>query len=257
MKTKLHILTDAKARELRAAAKSDPTLAAYRSGPSFTFTDAEMLASQMMVESTPPELDGRKHKQILAETEFENARRVYEYVGPIEEAGARDPRLWVALAHTVFHEYCRQRWRPPGDNIEKWRSAVCDHWFVEGGLAALRRHAIARLWWAAHLTRQPTEQEAHLAAARTADEWHYTRLLLANQDVFQGLVERKFGSDRGILLAALAVIGKDRAGRATSPFATALTKEINLTCSYRELGVLPFADLVLLLEEAAVRVEAR
>lgn len=132
------------------------------------------------------------------------------------------------------------------------------HWFVKGGgLGALRRNAIARLWWAAHLTYAPWTRDDRFASAKQDDPWYYTRILLANQDIYLGLIERSFGSDRGIMLGALKVIGSDAKRRATSPFAKALTKEINLICSYRELGAMPFENMVSLIEETARRVESR
>ena len=79
---------------------------------------------------------------------------------------------------------------------------MLDHWFISGkGLAALRRNAVARLWWAAHLTCAPWESDPKLAPFKNADRYFYTKVLLRSQQVFQDTIERDFGRDPELLRA--------------------------------------------------------
>ena len=144
---------------------------------------------------------------------------------------ARDTRLWAYLTHVTFPEYTRSRWPIPGE-IQKARRSIADHWFVKGrGLASLRRNAIARLWWAARLTHKPWEM-AGFEIFEQSDPYTYLRVLFSNQDVYQGLLERSYGSSRAIMMPVLEVIRRRGIG-VSSKFVTELTREVNLMCASR------------------------
>ena len=191
----------------------------------------------------------------LLQLELDNAIAVYEWLEALTDVQARDPRLWVYLTHVVFPDYCRTRWPIPADEA-KARSSIVDHWFLKGrGLASLRRNALARLWWAARLTKEPWRNHA-FASFVQSDPYAYLRVLFSNQDIYQCLLERRYGASLNVLIPALEAIRRSPQ-RATSEFATELTKELNLLASYRELGVLAPAAMLETVLLIAQRIEGQ
>lgn len=234
--------------------RAGATLPAYRGATAFEIDDRELLPSSLEVPDQMPELAVPTAKFEKAASDVDNAIKVHQYLGSIKEIQARDPRLWAYVTHALFPTYCRERWPLPKDD-KKAIDSVLTHWFVDArGLAALRRNAIARLWWAAHLTHAPWKSDEELTFLAQDDEYAYTRALLANQDIFQGALERSFGSNQRMLIALLEVVRKDPKNRQTTPFSTAFAKEVNLLSRFRELSVLPPTDLVNAFEEIALRI---
>jgi hypothetical protein len=128
---------------------------------------------------------------------------------------------------------------------EPLRTAVLRHWFVpEGGKASLRTQAISRLWWAAYLTYAPWDSDPDLAVFKSADRFHYTRILLKQQQIYFDVVERDFGSDLRIRICILdafdrhmpSVSYKDGLSRDSS-------KQFNLLVKHRQLASLELMAL--------------
>lgn len=171
----------------------------------------------------------------------ENSIRVHQWLRHLPRAAATDARLWTYLSHAEYFEYCRARWDVPSD-IEAARRAIVSHWFVGGGRGGLRRNAVARLWWAAALTFAPWDMDSELDHWRKPDPYHFTRVLLSNQDVYQGVVERRFGSSlrvRILLLQAIDEIGATALPSGASRFVTAFLKGVNLLSAHTEIEGLP------------------
>lgn len=224
----------------------------------FDLTGASFLASPIDVGRTPDLVMEKPDQGTVAGTDFDNAKRVYDWLGPLEEIVATDTRLWITLTHRDLFGYVHWRWPPKLENLDdpKKRASsenhVVAHWFFKGGgLAGMRRNGVARLWWAAHLTHRPWAKDEELSALRTDDDYEYTRVLLSNQDVYQGLIEREFAVNRRVLCAILAVIRKDEKTRCTSAYVTRLWVELNLLSRWRELPAIPVVDLVAQLEARA------
>ncbi|QSQ11215.1 DUF6339 family protein [Myxococcus landrumensis] len=251
----LKVLADTDVQKLKDRLKTKEGISAYRKEP-FLLGDATLLDSAITVVDQVPELPVPEGRPLKASSDLDNSIRVYEWLGPLDEVTATDSRLWVHLTHTLFHHYSIERWPLPEEEDKAYRH-ISSHWFVQGrGLGALRRNSVARLWWAVHLTRAPWERDVSLGSFKSTDPYVYTRVLLANQDVYQGLLERDFGVNLRTLTAMLEVIRRDPANRATSPFATAITKTVNLQSAYRELAMVPFEALVTSLEKTASEMEA-
>lgn len=227
----------------------------YRAGGIIKLDEKDLLPCAIMVPDEIPVLDVLAEKRLRAGSDIENAIKIHRFLGPIPENQARDERLWAYVTHGIFAGYCRDRWPLPSSD-EKAASSVISHWFVEEtkGLAALRRNAIARLWWAAHLTHAPWVRFSEFESVRCEDEYAFTRTLLVNQDIFQATLERSFGSSQRILVALLATLRADHASRATSPFVNAFAKEINLVSRFREVDALPSGHILPLFEDVARRV---
>lgn len=239
-------------------ASADSALDVYRSAASFPeIGESDLLATPIFVPDAVPALVmPTGNAQQIASTDFENAVLVFEYLRDLTRTQATDPRLWVTLAHTTFWRYVHARW---GESAtEALRTAVLRHWFVpDGGKASLRTHAISRLWWAAYLTYAPWERDPDLAVFKTADRFHYTRVLLKQQQIYFDVIERDFGSDARIRTCILdafdrylpLVTYKDGLSRDSS-------KQLNLLVKHRQLASLELADLRKACDDLVARVAA-
>jgi len=211
--------------------------------------DTQFLNTLIEVPEEPPQLINGGSR---AEEEADNAVKIYEYLGPLDRTQAADPRLWTTLTHTTFWEYCRRRWPVK----ERGSSFILEHWFEKpgGGLGALRRNAISRLWWAANLTVAPWETDKALAHLRSSDRFKFTRILLSQAQVFQDVLEREYGSNlrlRTLLLSALgkhlpSVTNKDDLSKATS-------RQLLLVLKNRHVDALPLDEAEMFIDEIVAR----
>ncbi|WP_163999621.1 DUF6339 family protein [Pyxidicoccus caerfyrddinensis] len=253
---RIYVLREDALKELENRVLIGEGITRYLQPGPFEFAPGQLLEFPHEPAHDAPSLTMGDSRRERASTDFENALKIYEWLGPLTETEARDPRLWAWLAHAPFADYTRSRWPIPTD-AKKTRESIRDHWFVyHEGRASLRRHSIARLWWAVHLTRTPWENDDALSPLRNEDPYTYTRLLLGNQEVFFHTLEREFGSNRRILIAMLEVIYRLRSRRKPTPLVKWLAKEVNLACRYRELDLLPIGELIEFMESlAALEVE--
>ena len=85
--------------------------------------------------------------------DFENACIIHREL-KLTVTQATDVRLWAYLSHIQFWNYMRKRFPVgKGDDTEKQKRYILDHWFVNGlNPRNLSRHGISLLWWGAHLT---------------------------------------------------------------------------------------------------------
>ncbi|MCY1042594.1 DUF6339 family protein [Corallococcus sp. bb12-1] len=243
---RIYVVREQALKDMEARVLLDDGGQWYRRSGAFEFTPEQLLEFPHDAPNEPPALVVEDSRRGRAAADFEHALQVYDWIGPLSETEARDRRLWVWAAHGPFADYTRARWPLPSEP-KKIRNSILEHWFVQGeGRASLRRHSVARLWWAVHLTRAPWEQDDALLPLLNEDPYVYTRLLLGNQDVFFHTLEREFGSDQRILIALLEVVRRSK--RAQSPLIKWLSKEVNLACRYRELNLLPIEELIALME---------
>jgi hypothetical protein len=230
--------------------ESEKQIEEYRSGL-FSDSAEHTLASAIRADD-PPVLVGDSGP--LVDREVGNAVAIHQWLPGLSDVQARDTRLWAYLTHVVFPDYTRSRWPIPGD-VQKARRSIADHWFIRGrGLASLRRNSIARLWWAARLTHKPWECAGFETFEQT-DPYTYLRVLFSNQDIYQGLLERTYGSSRAIMVPVLEVIRR-RGGNASSRFVTELTKEVNLMCGYREPATMQPVRVLEIVEQLAAQCAA-
>jgi hypothetical protein len=253
---RIYVLRENALKELENRVLNGEGMARYRQPGPFEFAPEQLLEFPRAPVHDAPSLMTGDSRRERSSTDFDNAVKIYDWLGPLSETEARDSRLWAWLAHAPFADYTRSRWPIPAD-AKKARDSIRDHWFVyHEGRASLRRHSIARLWWAVHLTRAPWEHDNELLPLRNEDSYKYTRLLLGNQEVFFHTLEREFGSDRRILIALLEVIFRLSSRRKPTPLVKWLAKEVNLACRYRELDLLPIGELIEFMESlAALEIE--
>lgn len=250
----LMLLRSTKVQFLREQVRcSTERVETYRSAVEFPFIqETDLLPTTVEVSDAPVQLripDGDSPKD-RSSTDVENAILLYEYLGPMKRTQASDPRLWAALSHTTFWRYTQKRWPVPANGHdglpgEKPANLILQHWFIEGGgKAALSRQAISRLWWAAHLTKAPWEEDRDLAIFEQEDKWRFLRLLLGYQQIYQDVMERDFGSDLRLRTCFLAAIEKwlPKVGP-KGDLSINAAKQVNLVLKWRSLGTLKVEDL--------------
>lgn len=238
------------------AEKDDEALGAYETATSFSeIGESDLVNTVIAVPPNAPLLVlPTKASKRSTSYDADHAILVHDYLPDLNRTQAADARLWMTLAHTTFWDYTRARWGVK--NRAKLRNSVLQHWFVprSGGKSALRRHAISGLWWAAHLTRAPWDQDPALECFRSADRFHFTRVLLSQKQIYFDVVERDFGSDlrlRICFLDALAkhmpsVSWKDGLSRSSS-------KQVNLLVKHRQIASTPIATLRALCDSIVAR----
>ncbi|RKH41315.1 hypothetical protein D7Y23_33275 [Corallococcus sp. AB050B] len=227
----------------------------YRKAEQFPLPSDALLPGSITIPGALPEL--AQDPTDPSSTDADNSVRLYESLKSLDEVQASDERLWVWFTHVPYFRYSQTRWDTPENeaDVSKTIRLFREHFFLHGsGLAALRRNSVSRLWWAAHLTHAPWQTRPEFEALKQPDPFCYTRVLFSNQDIYQGLIERSFGTNSAVLIASLEVFRSDKA-RQTSQFATDFLKELNLISRYRELSVLGLEQLLLELEEVALRLK--
>ncbi|MEI8213515.1 MAG: DUF6339 family protein [Planctomycetota bacterium] len=152
--------------------------------------EKHFLKSSILLNSRPNLLLPRDDSNF----DFENAVRVHKCydLTPVQ---ASDPRLWARLTHVEAWDYMQMRW--PVDASKK-SQYVRQRYFVAGSDSrAIIRNGIARLWWSAEITKDPTS---------TKDPYKLTRIILSKLDITQQLLERSYGRSRKFVQAVLRFI---------------------------------------------------
>ena len=218
-------------------------------------SDVGILQSTLEVADVPPELDPSVGADV------DNAIRVYEFLEKLDKTQASDKRLWVYLSHVTFRAYTMGRWEVKGSadeltyNGEMRRKAIsyiAEHWFLSGNARSLRRHSIARLWWAAYLTVAPWERDPeYFGELEDDDRYKYTRVVFSTQDIAQNLLERRLGWSDRILIAVLEYLRQNPNVAQNRESMRNLIKELNLVLGYRKLATLTFGELIAVISETA------
>ena len=242
---KQKILNRATCSRMREKLNEAEQLRNYKSTDIYTGIEEEnLLNTTIEIQEEAPLLEVGSR---VTSNDADNAIKIYNYLGRLTRTQAADTRLWTTLTHTTFWEYCRKRW-----NDEVNINYVTDHWFERkgGGLGALRRNAISRLWWAAHLTIAPWETDNSLNMFKSSDRAKYTRTLLSQAQVFQDVLERSYGSNlhvRICLLDALTnhlpnVSNKDNLSKDVA-------KKVNLLLKHQQLDAMEVNGLRELIDD--------
>jgi len=207
-----------------------------------------VLQSTIKLDGDKPELNPDINADV------ENAIKIFEYFHNIDKTQASDKRLWIYLSHVTFREYTIGRWgikTPEAElatSLDAKRRAInyiAEHWFLSGSSRSLRRHSIARLWWAAYLTAAPWEQDPeYFASLDTSDKFIYTRILFATQDIYQQTLERNLGRSNKMLIATLEYLRQNPGTSQNREAIRNIMKELNLMLGYRKLAVLSFDELL-------------
>lgn len=186
----------------------------------------------------------------------EAAIRVYEWIGSLPRAVASQGRLWTAMVFLYLPDYMQERWsltapQPEAGTRASWSGRAKDRWtMARGTRSTLVRHGVARLWWGAHVTREPSFE---MPLSESGDQWAYTRVLFSKTDRHLQIADRDAGMLEAVLWPVLEHIAED-AARATASHVRELMKEIVLVGGYRELASLTLDDAREVVAEIASRV---
>jgi hypothetical protein len=248
---KLKIFSNDIINELKLKLNSKEYIdAMYSKGSSSIDVDAaQLLLTQIELPSTPPDFIMSDRK---TDNEAENAIALYSYIGELNSTQAADMRLWATLAHTTFWLYCLWRW----SQEEKSERYVLEHWFdsSKGGLAALRRNAISRLWWAAHLTVAPWEKDPELSIFQRSDRYFFTKVLLSQQQIFQDVMERLFGSNLKLRICWLDALSQHVPKVSNKDdLSKLLAKNLSIIIKTKQLEALSVSDLKSLFHNLIVK----
>jgi len=244
--------------ELQAKLVRGESFNDYYSG-TFEIDETQIFESDIQVSDEELELEPTPN------ADLESSIKVYEAYRDLDNTQASDKRFWNYLTHVKFKDYTLRRWTPKYSLEESMASTTfkskatdsfVDRWFATGSSRSLRRHAIARLWWTAHLTIAPWEKNsAEYGSLVNEDRYVYTKLAFTNQDIVSALLERRVGWSDKLVFASLEFFRRNPDFLLRSNVRL-LMKEINLILSYRKITILPFESLVGLVEEAAGNIQA-
>jgi hypothetical protein len=243
--------------QMRADLRSGKLLKTYFQ-EAYPVADKDLLPSTILIQGKPPAIKAPKKDPVAAD--LENAIALHEFYKSIDETQASDSRLWAYLSHVEFRKYSLARWGLPGEyadlktNDAKQRAInqLLEHWFVSGNDRDLRRHAIARLWWAAHLTYAPWERDPEFFAdAKNKDPYFFTRILFLTQDIYQQVLERSMGRSDRILISVLEYLGANKKFAESRENIRNLMKELNLVYGTKKIIMLSRPALKALIEKVA------
>lgn len=131
--------------------------------------------------------------------DLENAQIVFEDLKLLTPVQATDERLWAYLAHVQYWEYMVKRWGVEDREREKPVQFILDRYFLRThGIGSLVRHGISRLWWFGYLTHDE----------KRTDRYELTKILLGNQDIQNGLLQRELSKNRDIRVATLQYLSE-------------------------------------------------
>ncbi|MDC0176167.1 DUF6339 family protein [Planctomycetaceae bacterium] len=258
------ILQESYLGHLDSQVRKSSVQATYRGKEPFPLDRARLITrTHLPPESELPVLtcNGGTTSQQLAATDATNAIELYQSLQPLDgdrrrpltTVEASDRRLWAYMTHGPYLDYCRERFPKRHEDSDKYMGYIRDHWFFRRG--RLRRNAVSRLWWAAHLTVCPWKADPELEFLTTEDQFYYTRILTKVQDIYQGIVERDFGRSLKVRILILDVLDRfqDR-GVSLTDLCLEIFKRVNIISKHRDLGSIPAESLLPLIEELAERV---
>ena len=235
-------------QDMSDALDQEERLNVYLSEKKFTETFEDgLLNTTIKLPDKAPDLVVSKKSERAADNDAENAVLIYEYLTGLSRVQAADPRLWTTLTHTTFWSYCQGRW--PSANKKDY---VLEHWFeLKGrGLGALRRNAISRLWWAAHLTVAPWEESTDLEVFKSSDRYKYTRIMLDQQQTFMDILEREYGSNLNMRICILDSLGRFHKKVSNKDELTkSVAVKLTLLMKSRKLDALSIKELLQVIDE--------
>ena len=233
--------------------------------PNLSVNEEDLFPSTIKVSGKAPILKTPDKDPVSAD--LENAIMLHQYYQNLDETQASDPRLWTYLSHVQFRKYALIRWGLKGkpEDFEKQEEKakaityIFEHWFVSGGSDRdLRRHAIARLWWAAHLTCAPWKSDPEFfSGLENKDPYYYTRILLSTQDIYQQVLERAMGRSNRILISVLEFLGKNKSFAQSREKIRSLMKELNLAYGTKKIITLDQKTLAALISKIGSEIDVK
>jgi hypothetical protein len=192
------------------------------------FTDEELILDILGIEdSNAPELIISND----ARYDFENSKRIFDWLKKLSIADANDWRFWTTLTHLTYEKYTRVRWK-----IDKktTNETIKQRYFYSGaGLQSRLRNSLSRLWWISKLT----------VREDLPDKYVYTDVVWSSQDLMQNIFERSLGTYPNIRFGILKFY-LQRKGTYDSKQFRVFYKEINALGATSPLGLLSEDEVV-------------
>lgn len=119
------------------------------------------------------------HKENSNTFDFENTKLVYEALKNLTPLQASDERIWTGLTHQKeLMKYTVSRW---AINEGSSRGTIKDRFFSHP-----MRNSVSRLWWYGYISYNEDLD----------DPYKLTKLLVKNQDIAVGIMERSYSRNR-------------------------------------------------------------
>lgn len=122
--------------------------------------------------------------------DLENAIKLHKTYIDLPYSLASDGNFWSLLTHTEYWEYMRARWPVEEARRDRFKYISRRYFFKDKGRA---RNGLARLWWFAELSYDGDSE----------DPYHYTKLMLQDQDLAAQIIENTYLSRNKFALKAL------------------------------------------------------
>lgn len=152
------------------------------------------------------------------ETDFENAKMLYETFKRLNETQATDERFWIGLELNEGYDYMMYRWGIDDSTRFKYR------WnFFTKGKRGLLYHGLSRLWWYAKYTYDPNRE----------DPYELTKYGFKNQSIIAKMFYRNYANNLNVVIAILSAMKRFEEEGNTLILETAnkLYKEVSLLSS--------------------------
>ena len=186
------------------------------------FNEAELLMDMVGVdeESCPDLVQDSNSKD-----DFENSKKIFNWLNELSASDANDPRLWTTLTHVKFENYVKKRWAIDKKTTNK--TIKNRYFYVGASMQARLRNALSRLWWIPRLT----------VREDLPDKYLYTKIVWSSQDVMQNLFERTLGTYPSVRFAILRFYSERKKRYSEKEFRV-FFKEINALGAIKPLGLL-------------------
>ena len=154
----------------------------FRDEHPFTSSKIELNDFDMDMSASTPE-----------DTDFENAKRLYEALKHIPESTACDVRLWEGLTFGKFYDYMKYRYNP-ADQKNYYRI----RWIFSSGSKKrdLFRHGLSMLWWYAYLTYDESQ----------SNSYELTEFCFKHKDFLISVYSRSFSGSKNVRLGLIQAL---------------------------------------------------
>lgn len=148
----------------------------------FTLSKVDMEDFEMDMSAERPE-----------DTDFENAKRLFEALKHLPESTACDTRLWAGLTFGKFYSYMQYRY-----NLSSNAKYFKNKWLFQGQSrkSDLFRQGISMLWWYAYLTYDDSLE----------NPYELTEFCFNHKDFLISVYSRTFSGSKNVRLALIQAL---------------------------------------------------
>ena len=197
---------------------------------------------------------GIGEKSESLEHDFENAVTLYESLN-LNRIQASDPRLWTYLCHVPYYTYIKKRHLPRTAknkylDIDKFyeyseseqqtiKNYIKQYFFTGSDNRTLRRNALSRLWWAVELSIEPWDRYDGVKKI-SDDKYYYTKVLIEDTNLYQGMFERVFGKNPKMLFPIIDLVIEKKLAKDSK---ANLFKQVNSILAFRNLSNMNYDEI--------------